>query len=180
MTDSPTPLADHQSASVKQMSPRKAILLTLAAVAAVILIAATAIAFGVVYRNASHRADRNHSRAENLAGQVTSLKNQLATAADQLAAAKRRANAQYRAGYQAGVKSEQNFNKSLGLTYPKGWNAGYKAAFSGFDVWNDGSWYLVKIGPNKLGHEIESRYDIRPCQRMYMSNDTLYTGDYAC
>ena len=117
---------------------------------------------GVLLHNAQHR--------EN------TLSVRLRSAQADAAAARQSASSRYNAGFTAG----QNLNTSLGLTYPKGYKDGWQAAFAGFNGWTDGNWYLVKIEHGANGHNISSRFDITPCERMYMSNDELFTSGYAC
>jgi hypothetical protein len=163
------PLIPPVATERRQAGTRRAVLLTLGAVLLVAALATTGVGLFVLYDHTSRRADRASRRVDELKIQVDNLK-------AEAAAEKVYAGKQFSAGFQAAT----DVNRSTGLTYPKGFKDGYKAAFAGFDTWTDGAWYLVKIGHAANGHEITNRVDVKPCQRMYLSNDEIYTTGYAC
>jgi hypothetical protein len=157
------------------MSARKAAILTLGVVVGLALVAAAVVAFVVVYGNASDRADDEAKRARSLESDKRALVRELTTA-------NARARSEYSRGYGEGGKAERDTTNSLGLTYGAGYREGWKAVFAGFDGgWQDGGWYMVKIDHGQYGHMIKSRFDeLRPCERVYVSNEHLYEDGFAC
>jgi hypothetical protein len=160
MSEQAAPAAPDERA---RMSARRAVALTLGSVLAVAALAGAGVGVYLLYNHQANQTSKYKAEASQLQGQL------LTARAD--------ADTSYRRGFSAG----QSFNAKLGLTYPKGYKAGYAAAFSGFGGWIDGSWYLVKIGRTSSNQlQISSRALVTPCQRTFIENDAIYTQGYAC
>lgn len=145
------------------MSPRRAVVLTLSAVLAVAALAGAGVGVYLLYSHASNQASKYKAQAARLQSELVTAQGQ--------------ASANYQRGFSAG----QKLNATLGLTYPKGFKAGYAAAFAGFGGWIVGSWYLVKIGRTSSNqYEISNRSLMTPCQRTFIENDAIYTQGYGC
>lgn len=144
------------------ITARRAVGLTLAAVIGMIVLAGAVVGVFLVY----------HHEAK----QVSRYKTQVATVKHQLAAAQ----AQATSSFNRGMKLANSIQASSGNTYAKGYKDGWAGAFSGFGGWEDGSWYVVQISHGANGHNIQYRVAVTPCQRMYESNDQIYTQGNAC
>jgi hypothetical protein len=142
--------------------PRRAVGLTFVGVLGVVILAAVGVGFYLLYHHESQRA-------RGYQAQVVDLRTQLA-------AADKRANS----AFVRGITAKMKIDKSLGYTYGGGFQAGWTAAFGGFASWQDGNWYLVQIVHGENGHQITSRLAVTPCQRMYLSNNQIYTQGSAC
>ncbi len=138
---------------------RTLVVTALAAAFAVCLILASAVGALVLLRQQSARADRLSHRVVSLGAERTAL-------GTQLVAARRLAARRYRAGAAAGQK--------------QGFDAGYKAAFSGYDAWREGAWYVVKVGRSKNGRWFTGRVPLRPCERVYLAKGLVYRQGRAC
>lgn len=105
-----------------------------------------------------------------------SLEASLEQARADLTAAEARAEDEYDRGFKAGKRAQ----RALG-TYREGYGDGYSDAFCCFEGgWPTGAWYVVEIGREGGRPNIESRYDVRQCQRMYLAGAQLYLQGYAC
>ena len=137
----------------------------------------------------AHRRDK--SRAERLTSSLEDAQHEEASVRAKLAAAakseKAAVKAAYTRGLRAGTKAAQRAQSAAGDTYNSGYddgvNAGYDATLGGFDYWNDGGWYLVKMsstGDPSTPYQVETRSAMRFCLWTYITNDQIYTGNLAC
>lgn len=140
---------------------RRGVIFTLAATVVIIAAVASAVTFGLLYQH-------ERTRAVNLVQRL---------GAEATLAAER-----YGQGVAAGKQQEEAFNKSVGLTWAKGYALGHQDVFAGFKGgWADGTWYLIEVTHGTYGHEIKYRYDFTVCQSQYLDRDgNLYGGGYNC
>lgn len=127
----------------------------------IVLVAAVAALSTLLARERS-RLSEAHRKEATLRGQIV------------------QARASASSFYQRGIKFASTIQKDSGNTYAKGFAAGWKGVFAGYDEWVDGNWYLIRIEHASRGHNIASRVDVTPCERMYESNDEIYTQGQAC
>lgn len=134
------------------MSPRRAVLLTLAAVSAVLVLSAIGAVSYYVW------ADRQ-DRIETLEADVDDLESQASELESQLAQAKRSASRQYNRGFDAGQKSERDLAKILGPL----------ADF------NPG-WYIVLLkADGNHGIQVDESYDFLECELTYREEGAVFT-----
>jgi hypothetical protein len=128
-------------------------------------------------RDVKHRAETAEQAASELRAKL--LKEQVRARASKTAA--------YRHGLRVGRKEARAIQAAAGDTYNSGYddgeNAGYATALGGFDSWNNGAWYIVKVnssGDTAAPYEVQTRVPMNPCVWMYLTNEQIYTGNYAC
>ena len=144
-----------------------------------LLAIAGAVALGAYASSERNKASDAREEVASQSSQIGDLQSALADAQSEVRSAKVDARNQYDQGYKEGQQDQ----KLLGGIYDKGYKDRYADAFSGFGGWDQGSWYVVKIGvPDKasLQYNIDSRYDLEQCQLMYMNGDDLFSRGNGC
>ena len=135
------------------MSTRRVVLLTLAAVLAVLVLTAAGLAGGLAYFH-------ERGKRQDAERAMKKLREQLVLARATATAARLRADS------------------ARGAGYARGYRVGYNDAFSGYSEWKVGRYYIVQVekGSGPMKYDLPSRILMERCQNYTWESDSVFTS----
>jgi hypothetical protein len=151
------------------------VLLTLGAVALVVLVVGGGVGGYLAYQRQVDRANDARDASRVWERRADSAGAQVRKLYEQLAAARNRASDEYLRGLREGREDERTSNAEFGLDD----DGGYNDAFAGFGGWQTDAHYIVLVtkGEKKLKYNIESRIDMQPCTLYLVEGSSIFTRD---